>query len=665
MGPDELKLLVGAKGSLITNDRYDGALVSAGGVKVTLITTTLPGAELSTAGQLKVPPRTEAKTYLLAYQICLTSAPTDCGTGTARVTVTVPSIVFPLDGQTVDQFQNSQSPATQPGSCGTGNATGGTTITIGCASVQIGGPVTIATPGTQPWWNDPSQPRGAYDIPKSELAVMFNDFYPMTGPAATAINAANYWRQVLDSYDLMHPFESAAQRAQMKAELKRVIALYEQQTADEYNKSQDQFWSAMTQPPSRETQAEVDRLTRQINDLMVSIRREESSNKAVSVLLDAVTLGTAGLLIDTASEIGNAVKAGELAKLLDQRSKIDGSAQRGVIAASLTNRVMNLLDRGAPYTEGETALIGQIEAMVQRSAVQVAEANERLFNNWMADQLELRRIQGVNLAILYDTGTPVPNFFNEALAAAGLGPGGAGTGASISLFGAKAVVPALAHYADAVGATAKLKEAIYPYWSVSQGPKQLGEIVLDEAPKAVVKWKAAQPAAREGTKALQAIDVGVDAAGEAMQAARIARETASAAAAGADSFKMASAATDIAKAAAEGAELAAKGASAAKGLKAVGAALKAAGPIADVASVALGVAIAAGQAADAWDNGAKRLSEAVTKARETPIGMWDIQKMTATVDGRAQLIAILAGQLGQRSSTPGPVASPFKFLNKP
>jgi hypothetical protein len=113
---------------------------------------------------------------------------------------------------------------------------------------------------------------------------------------------------------------------------------------------------------------------------------------------------------------------------------------------------------------------------------------------------------------------------------------------------------------------------------------------------------------------------------------------------------------DVVEAGAAAAKGAATATKASRGVKGVlSSALKAAGPIGDVASIALEVAIAAGQAADAWDNGATRLAAAAEKARSTPPSLTDLKTMTSTLEGRAQLIAVLAGQLAQRSPAPTPV----------
>ena len=114
-----------------------------------------------------------------------------------------------------------------------------------------------------------------------------------------------------------------------------------------------------------------------------------------------------------------------------ERAALDGSSRRTVVAAGMTNQLINLLERGGPNPD-ETELINQIGGMVQQSSVQVAETSSRLFSNWMQEQQELRRMQGVNLAMLFDTGTPAPDFTAQALASAGLGPAGTGTYASLA-----------------------------------------------------------------------------------------------------------------------------------------------------------------------------------------------------------------------------------------
>lgn len=650
MGNDSLSVEVGSRASVITNDRYDDALVTAAAVKVTLLSSTLPQAELSAAGDLVVPARTLAGTYLLAYQICQSGAATDCGTGTASVTVTVPTVVFPADGLTINQFLESQSPAQASQTCGSA----GSIIVGGTAQGTIGGCIALGNlTGTSISvnWIDDANPRGVYDLPKSEIAAMFSEFYPLSGADSSAINGALFWKDQLARV-------GSTLTPEMRAEIERVIAAYEAQLAASYPKSRDQFLAQLTAPLDAATQREVDDLTRQINAKMVQIRKADSTGKAVSQLVNLVTLGTAGFVADIASEAAVAVLEGELASLVARRAQIDHSAQLGVVAASLTNRVMNLLERGDPYSAEESALIGQVQGMVQKSAVQVAEANERYFNNWIKEQNDLRAMQGVNLAVLFDTGTPVPNFLNEAMAAAGLGPAGIGFSASASFFVTDTVAIA-GNAADLAKVTTKLRSVIYPYWEARKAGTTATEVIDVATDAARTTWQSAKHMTPETKSLLTAMDdiiKNFDTACDALQATRVSHEAVSAAAAGADAFKFGTAAMDMVEAGAAAAKGAATAAKASKGIKSVlSSALKAAGPIGDVASIALEVAIAAGQAADAWDNGATRLADAAEKARSTPPSLTDLKTMTSTVEGRAQLIAVLAGQLAQRSPAPTPV----------
>ena len=359
-----MTLAVGASASVISNDRYADAPVRPEQVVVRL----LPGggldnAQLSSSGVLTVPARTLAGDYLLRYEICLAASPSDCSSSAVRLHVEVPTVQLLPNGLTPNQA-----------------------VSGGFGIVQIAiRPTTISVPL-------PTATHGAYNFPLSQLDAAFSDFYPMSDATAQTINAVNYWQERLDRLSEEHPDWDAAQLAYWRTALTDHIATLSKDLPQQFLDARQNFWDTLTAPPDPAAQRRVDELNREIQDLLVAIRKSESATRAASQVVNLVTLGLGGLIVE---EIGKGVEGkmyDDLAKLCAERAALDGSSRRTVVAAGMTNQLINLLERGGPYNPDETELINQIGGMVQQSSVQVAETSSRLFSNWMQEQQELRRL---------------------------------------------------------------------------------------------------------------------------------------------------------------------------------------------------------------------------------------------------------------------------------
>jgi hypothetical protein len=502
------------------------------------------------------------------------------------------------------------------------------------------------------FWND-FRPPGPLNLPRGQMDLIFGDLYPLPEGYSTALSAVEYWSAQLAQID-----ELARQRG-WNAETKEYWRREFQRVVDHYQPTLDQgegiasdaFYRSLTAPPDPARQQQIYALNQRIDTLTRQLEKKETEAIAVSGVVNLLTLGIGGVVVDAIYEGVDGALMQELVELSAQRAQLDGTANRAFVAANLTNHLINLLERGGPYSAEEDALIAQIGSMVQASAVEVADNQARLFREWKAKQDAERALMGSrNLAILFDTGSPPPDFSTRALSMAGLGVAGSGSYASMIVAAGGASLAIAGSAADAAMGK-RLQQVIFPYSRRKAGPDVASELdeVAPPPPKNVTKWRSANPTELRKLDDAEEVLYGAwrariqrgtaQVAGEAGELTKIVGKADDVARLGRSVTRAVDTATDVAKQVGKVAK---------KVTKAIGKGMKVLGPIGEVASIALEVAVAAGTGADAADNGQQRLDAAAQKARNTPVETNALRNLVSTEDGRAQLIAVLASQLTKR-----------------
>lgn len=659
MGTHFVSIQVGDSASLVANDRYGGQPLEANQMRYAVLSSSLPDASLDEQGRLFIAPGTPPGSYGVVYSACLRTAPLDCGDGRAFVTVTVPTITFSADRPTVQQILQPPPPPPPPPPSNV----------IVVTRVGVGPQPTLTVPL-------PQLTPGILGAPQPQMDAIFESAYAASPMASEALNGiALYTNRLQQIANSDYPPEV---QAQMLADTRETIAHYAKIAEAEYEKARRDFWSAVTQAPDGPTQQKLSELNARISAKLLEIERSMATSKAVthvvSLLMTPVDMMTGGQLSMLVNAVSEAIIQGvdatmlaDLQQLVAERAAIDGTGRRAFVAMGMTDRALALLERGEPYAPDERALLDHVASVVKNSQAEVASHSAELFRTWMTEQKALRAAQGGgrNLAVLFDVGTPPPDFTMRAMAMAGLGPAGSSGNAALTAVLSKSPLLAAGQVLDNTGLRDSLADSLFPHlarrqqvgmsadqamdlgqqaraaqqqrnvWRTGHAPGKQPAWVPSSDPRPAVNikgrpaWTATSGPSQFGQSAQSIDDAARQAGGVAEQGDDVLKRGISVLRKAPE--KLRNLVSNNIK-------------TAAKIFQAGG----------SVAGVAIGVAIDAGQAADSWDNGQAKLDKAAQDARNAKFGDAELRQLLSGEDGRASVVnavsAYVARQSGWQSS---------------